>query len=156
MTRSSNKANNTQATVAQWVSRGTVCLVFLINCTCALGFILFPGSYAGSFELSGVAGLAALQGLGIAFLMWNATYPLVIFDPTRFSVVYIIVLVQQAIGLAGETWLLSTIEVGHEALSSGILRFIIFDAAGLVLMLGAFIWLSISKNTNRERSTDAL
>lgn len=50
-------------------------------------------------------GAAAVQGLGIAFLMWNATYPAVIASPLRFRAVAVIVLVQQAIGLAGESWL---------------------------------------------------
>lgn len=143
MTRKNAQAIQTRNTVALWVSRAAVCLVFLINIGCALGFILFPENYLGSYELSGVAGTAALQGLGIAFIMWNATYPVVIYNPVRFNAVFIIILVQQTLGLVGESWLLTTIEAGHEVLTSGIVRFIVFDAAGLVLMLGAYIGLKL-------------
>ena len=94
-----------------------------------------------SFEVAGVPGAAAVQGLGIAFLMWNATYPAVIASPLRFRAVAVIVLVQQAIGLAGESWLRFGLPAGHAALSASIERFILFDAAGLVLMAAAFGWL---------------
>ena len=55
--------------------------------------------------------------------------------------VAVIVLVQQAIGLAGESWLRFGLPAGHAALSASIERFILFDAAGLVLMAAAFGWL---------------
>ena len=73
--------------------------------------------------------------------MWNATYPAVIASPLRFRAVAVIVLVQQAIGLAGESWLRFGLPAGHAALSASIERFILFDAAGLVLMAAAFGWL---------------
>ena len=104
---------------AAWLARAAFLLVFAIN----------------------VPGAAAVQGLGIAFLMWNATYPAVIASPLRFRAVAVIVLVQQAIGLAGESWLRFGLPAGHAALSASIERFILFDAAGLVLMAAAFGWL---------------
>ena len=115
--------------------------VFAINVQCAASFVLWPDAYAPSFEVAGVPGAAAVQGLGIAFLMWNATYPAVIASPLRFRAVAVIVLVQQAIGLAGESWLRFGLPAGHAALSASIERFILFDAAGLVLMAAAFGWL---------------
>ena len=114
---------------AAWLARAAFLLVFAINVQCAASFVLWPDVYAPSFEVAGVPGAAAVQGLGIAFLMWNATYPAVI------------VLVQQAIGLAGESWLRFGLPAGHAALSASIERFILFDAAGLVLMAAAFGWL---------------
>lgn len=58
-----------------------------------------------------------------------------------YEAVDAIVLVQQAIGLAGESWLRFGLPAGHAALSASIERFILFDAAGLVLMAAAFGWL---------------
>ena len=122
-------------------ARVAVALVFALNVQCAVSFVLWPGAYAGGFELEGVPGAAAVRGLGVAFLMWNATYPAVIASPLRFRAVAVIVLVQQAIGLAGESWLRFGLPAGHAALSASIERFILFGAAGLVLMAAAFGWL---------------
>lgn len=126
---------------AAWLVRLAFALVFVINVQCAVSFVLWPDAYAASFEVAGVPGAAAVQGLGIAFLMWNATYPAVIASPLRFRAVAVIVLVQQAIGLVGESWLRLGLPAGHAALSASIERFVLFDAAGLVLMAAAFGWL---------------
>ena len=115
--------------------------MFALNVQCALQFVLWPEAFAGAYELSGVAGEAAVRGLGVAFLMWNATYPAVIASPRRFRALYVVVLVQQAIGLVGETAILLGLPGGHEVLAASILRFIAFDAVGLVLMAAAFAWL---------------
>lgn len=122
-------------------ARIAVALVFALNVQCALQFVLWPEAFAGAYELSGVAGEAAVRGLGVAFLMWNATYPAVIASPRRFRALYVVVLVQQAIGLVGETAILLGLPGGHEVLAASILRFIAFDAVGLVLMTAAFAWL---------------
>lgn len=124
--------------LAEWLARLAVAAVFAINVECALSFIVQPDRYAGGFELTGTPGAAAVRGLGIAFLMWNATYPLVIVRPRRSLVLFGVVLVQQAIGLAGETWLLTTLPTGHDTLASSVMRFIVFDGVGLVLMAAAF------------------
>ena len=112
-------------------TRVAFALVFAINVQCALSFVLWPDAYAVSYELSGVPGAAAVQGLGVAFLMWNATYPAVIVSPRRFRAV-------------GETWILATLPAGHALLSASIERFIAFDALGLVLMAVSFGWLAAS------------
>jgi len=49
-----------------------------------------------------------------------------------------VLLAQQAIGLAGETWMWITLPPGHATLWTTGLRFIAFDAAGLVAMGLAF------------------
>ena len=124
-----------------WFARLAFAAVFVVNVQCAVQFVLWPEAYTSGFELAGVPGATAVRGLGIAFLMWNATYPAVIASPLRFRAVAVIVLVQQAIGLAGESWLRFGLPAGHAALSASIERFILFDAAGLVLMAAAFGWL---------------
>lgn len=131
---------------ALWAMRIAFALVFVINVQCALSFVIWPASFAAAYELDGVAGNAAVQGIGIAFLMWNATYPAFIVQPKRFDVLGWVILAQQAIGLVGETFLLFSLPAGHDVLSSSIMRFIAFDAAGLVIMAITWtIWLFTRK-----------
>ena len=122
-----------------WLGRLAVGVVFFFNVTCALAFILQPDRYAAGFESDGVAGRMLVRGIGILFLMWNATYPPVLFHPNRHRTLFGIILVQQAIGLAGELWMLSTLPAGHAALRETGLRFVAFDAPGLVAMGLAFL-----------------
>lgn len=122
--------------------------VFILNVTCALQFALFPGLSASAYELTGVAGETAVRGIGVAFLMWNATYPAVIVAPERFRQLGVVVLVQQAIGLAGETAILLSLPAGHAVLADSIVRFIFFDGIGLAVMLAAFIWMSLATRSS--------
>lgn len=133
-----------QAKASVWAVRIAFAVVFFLNVQCAVQFILWPGSFTGSYELSGVAGEAAVRGLGIAFLMWNCTYPAVIIRPERFKALGVVVLVQQAIGLVGETLLSASLPGGHVILQGGISRFALFDGLGLVLMLATFIWMMVA------------
>ena len=120
---------------------------------CAVQFVLWPEAFASAYELSGTAGSVAVQGLGVAFLMWNATYPLVIVHPASHRTLYCVVLVQQAIGLVGESMILASIPEGHALLAASIARFVAFDGAGLVIMAAAFVALTVSMK--RRRATDA-
>lgn len=123
-----------------WLARVTVGAVFLMNVSCALAFILQPEKYSPGFEVAGVPGRIYVQGMGILFLMWNATYPPVIFQPIRYRALFVVVLIQQAIGFAGETWLWLTLPAGHSLLRATGLRFMLFDGIGLIAMAGAY-WL---------------
>ena len=126
---------------AAWLARAAFLLVFATNGRAGGSLVLCPDASPPSFGGGGVPGPAAGRGLGSAFLMWTAPSPAVIASPLRFRAVAVIVLVQQAIGLAGESWLRFGLPAGHAALSASIERFILFDAAGLVLMAAAFGWL---------------
>ena len=125
-----------------WFARIAVLAVFFLNVMCAVQFIAWPEAYAPAYGLPPTPeSHAMVAGLGVAFLMWNATYPAVIANPVRFRALYVVVLVQQAIGLAGETWIwlrLSAQGLAASQMAGGIMRFIAFDAGGLVLMLLAF------------------
>jgi hypothetical protein len=123
-----------------WLARFVVGVVFLLNVSCALTFLLCPDNYAPSFELAGVQGRIMVQAMGILFLMWNATYPLVLIHPGRYRTLFAVVLVQQAIGVLGETVLLASLPTGHPALWTTGVRFIVFDGLGL-LGMGILFWL---------------
>ncbi|MDY6875535.1 MAG: hypothetical protein SWK90_04945 [Chloroflexota bacterium] len=118
-----------------WLARLTLVIVFFFNVSCALVFVARPEAYAPGFEVSGVAGKALVRGMGILFLMWNVTYPLAIWHPWRYRWLFLIIIVQQAIGLTGETWMLLTLPPGHTALAATGQRFIAFDGGGLAAML---------------------
>lgn len=127
--------------VWQWLARLAVGTVFCFNVACALAFIAHPERYVAAFEVAGVPGRVMVQGIGILFLMWNATYPPVLLQPARQRLLFAIVLAQQAIGLAGETALWLSLPAGHAALRATGLRFILFDGGGLAAMTLAF-WLT--------------
>ncbi|MBN2840237.1 MAG: hypothetical protein JXP37_04690 [Coriobacteriia bacterium] len=131
----------------EWAARIAVGAVFLMNARCALQFILAPGRYTAGFQLAGVPGETAIRGLGIAFLMWNATYPLVIWRPRIFRTLFAVVIAQQLIGVAGETMLLTSLPAGHEVLAASIERFILFDAGGLLALVAGFL---LTRSTRTE------
>ncbi len=124
--------------VILWAARLVLMTVFCWNLSCALAFIIEPAAYTAGFEVTGVAGEVLVRGIGILFLMWNATYPLVMWHPGRYWQLFLIVIVQQAIGVAGETWLWLTLPPGHNSLMLTGQRFILFDAWGLVMMTVTF------------------
>ena len=131
-----------------WIVRVVFTAVFAINVMCALQFVIDPGAFAGAYELEGTAGEAAVRGIGIAFLMWNATYPTFIVAPARFRVLGWVILAQQAIGLVGESLLLFGLPSGHDMLAASITRFIAFDGAGLILMGVAFTCMLVLQRRN--------
>jgi hypothetical protein len=90
-----------------------------------------------------------VQAIGLLFLMWNTTYPLVLLHPDRFRNLFAVVLAQQAIGVVGETWLLFSLPAGHPALWATGLRFTVFDTLGLVAM-GMVFWRLGRRSTSRS------
>lgn len=135
-----------QNNATTWVARIAVSIVFGWNILCAVQFITQPEVYASSYQLFGIAGNTALRGIGVTFLMWNATYPLFIINPRRWTYLGFIILVQQIIGLAGESFIYFTLISTHTTLlSQSILRFIVFDALGLIFIAGSLILLHITK-----------
>lgn len=115
-------------------SRLLIGLVFAWNVQAALAFLFNPGAYVAGYELGGAAGEAALRGFGVLFLMWNVPYAVALWNPVRFRLALTLALVMQSIGLVGESFILSTLGAGHLILRASILRFILFDAAGLTLL----------------------
>lgn len=124
--------------VRTWIARALIAVVFAWNMQCALTFVFQPTSAMSAYQLYGTIGTAIIQGMGIAFLMWNVTYPAVIVAPGKFRSLFVVMIIQQAIGLIGETWILLNIGSGTADLGMSITRFVAFDAAGLVLLSLAF------------------
>ena len=137
---SSSGNRSGQAARRTWIARVLVALVFAINVQCALQFILWPEAYTAAYQVEGASAEVMVRTVGICFLMWNATYPPVIARPDRYRVLFGVVLAQQAIGLVGESLLLVGLQPGLEMLASSIARFVAFDAAGLVLLVIAFVF----------------
>jgi hypothetical protein len=127
-----------QRRLTLWLARLALSAVFFFNVTCALAFLFRPSAYMHGFEVGGVAGETLVRGIGILFLMWNTTYPLAIRHPWRYRWAFAVILVQQAIGLAGETWMLLALPPGHDALTATGWRFVAFDGGGLVAMAVTF------------------
>lgn len=139
--------------VCEWVCRICFTIVFIVNIHSAISFIVDPGPYAWNFGLRGDSGHFAVRGLGIAFLMWNATYPVFIALPNLFKVVGGIVLAQQLIGLIGESLLLPYLPHASFLFAASIMRFIEFDAFGLLIMTIAFVLLCVfSYRTNHPQA----
>lgn len=134
-----------------WTARMLVFAVFACNMECIFQFIAHPGSAVGAYQLSGAGAEPVARSIGIAFLLWNCTYPPVIAKPDRFRSLFAVVLVQQAVGLVMESWLLTTLGPDQQVLAGSIVRFICFDAPGLVLMAVGF-FLTRPAKTKAERS----
>jgi hypothetical protein len=131
----------------KWLGRVLIGTVLFINVQCALLFFLQPRVYVPGFELEGGTGIVYVRGIGLLFLMWNVPYFVAVLDPMKYRVSLYEATVMQAIGLVGETLLLLSLPVGHQALHNTVRRFILFDAVGLVLLLLA-VW--VTRVTNER------
>jgi hypothetical protein len=117
------------------MARILIGLVLLDNISCAVLFLVTPKDYLPSFELQGAAGKAMVQGIGLLFVMWGVPYVFALVNPRQFRISLLEAIWMQAIGLAGESVLLAILAAGLSILRTTIMRFIVFDAAGLVLLL---------------------
>jgi len=117
-----------------WGARILIALVVVWNLQAALVFLLSPGAFSSGFELSGVPGSVALRGIAVLFVMWNIPYLVALWQPRRNRISLWEALAMQAVGVIGESMILFTLPQGHAILHSSLLRFIIFDSAGLVAL----------------------
>lgn len=116
--------------------------VFISNMICIVAFIIRPEDFVYSYQVYGSAGAeAAIRGIGIAFAMWNTTYPFFIVRPYRNRTLGLVIIAQQAVGLVGELWLISGLDETTELLSRSLMRFVYFDAGGLVLLIIGYVLL---------------
>ena len=131
-----------------WLARVLIGIVFLFNVQCAVLFIWQPDRFAPAYELGGGPGRAAVVGIGILFLMWNVPYFFALLQPLRNRHSLWEAICMQVIGLAGEGLLRSRIPMEHELLRSSTLRFILFDALGLFLLLAAMLLVRFTRKHN--------
>jgi len=121
------------------IARFLIAAVIGWNLQVAYVFLLYPERFVSGFELSGLPGEAAVRGMAVLFFMWNVPYLVAFWDPRRYRVSLIQAVAMQTIGLVGESFILSTLGTGHALLKTSIIRFIAFDGAGLIFLIGAFL-----------------
>jgi hypothetical protein len=131
-----------------WTARLLIAVVVAWNLECALAFLLAPGIYAPGFELAGIPGEAAVRGFAVLFVMWNVPYLVALWQPRRHRLSLWQALAMQFIGVLGESLILVSIPLGHSVLHTSILRFITFDAAGVILLIGAVLLLIPSSRSS--------
>ena len=131
-----------------WIARLFIGIVTAWNLQAAFIFIFSPGEFVGAYELSGAAGEAAVRGVGVLFLMWNVPYLFALQNPIGYRLALYFALLMQFVGLIGESYILSTLSVEHLILRNSILRFIIFDGAGLLFLVLAYFLVKNKSDTH--------
>jgi len=139
-----------------WIARFLIALVFFFNVQCAVLFLADPRVYAPGFELGGTAGSAAIQGIGLLFLMWNIPYAVALWHPYRHFISLVEASLMQATGFLGETLLLFSLTADHAAIRASVTRFIAFDGSGLLLLLIALGLVSRLKIISKAQVTHDL
>ena len=71
--------------------------------------------------------------------MWNVPYLVALWQPRRNRVSLWESLAMQVVGVIGETLILFSVPLEHSVLHTSLLRFIAFDAAGVLLLVGAVV-----------------
>jgi hypothetical protein len=122
-----------------WVTRLLIAVVVAWNLQCALVFLLNPGVFAPGFGLSGIPGDAAVRGFAVLFVMWNIPYLVALWQPRRNKVSLWEAMAMQFVGVIGESLILLSIPAGYPILHASLVRFIAFDAAGVLALVGAVL-----------------
>jgi hypothetical protein len=122
-----------------WTARLLIAAVVVWNLQCALVFLLNPGVFAPGFELTGLPGEAAVRGFAVLFVMWNIPYLVALWNPQHHRISLWEAAAMQVVGVIGESLILFSIPIEHVTLHASLLRFITFDAAGVVLLIGAVV-----------------
>jgi len=120
-----------------WAARTLIAIVLFWNLQAAFQFMLRPQQFISSFQLEGIPGQTAVIGYGILFLMWQVPYVFALLHPVKYKTSLWQALIMQIIGVIAESILLATIPGDYLLLQSSILRFIIFDSAGFLILIGA-------------------
>lgn len=126
--------------------------VLFFNTQAGIDFFLFPQHHAYAYELIGTPGEVAIAGFGILFLMWNVPYFFALWNPTRHRLSLIQAVIMQSIGVIGESIILTRIPSGeHSLLQESVWRFIIFDSAGLLLLILALLIILLDKTSLNKK-----
>ncbi len=117
------------------------------NLQAAFAFITAPSQFSSGFELSGFPGTTAIRGIGILFLIWNIPYVFAAWNPVKNNHSLKETVFMQAIGLLGECGIYITLSQDHLLLQASILRFVIFDGMGLVMLIAAYYMVRMKNNS---------
>ncbi len=139
-----------------WVARLLIAAVLGWNLQAAIFLLANPAQSAKAFALADQPGEAAVIGIAILFLMWQVPYLFALAHPLRFKLSVIQASIMQAIGLLGESLLLSRISPDYPSLRVSITRFVIFDAAGLVLLLAALLLVRLCSHQSIKSTEGAV
>lgn len=120
-----------------WLARLLIAVVLVWNLQAAVIFFLAPGRFAPAFELSGAPGETAVRGMAVLFVMWNVPYLVALWQPLRHRLSLWEALAMQSIGVLGESYIYATLPAAYPDLQASILRFVAFDAAGVILLAAA-------------------
>lgn len=131
--------NNLSFFIRKNSARILIGLVTFFNLQCAVVFLFNPGGFAPAFELNGYQGQVVISSLGILFLMWNVPYLFALYNPLKNRTSLIQAVIMQTVGFAGESLLWLNAPTGHNLMQASILRFMVFDGLGLILLLAAFL-----------------
>ena len=134
--------NSKQVKDKDWrlcTARFLIAAVIGWNLQVAYVFLLSPEQFLSGFEPSGIPGEAAVRGMAVLFMMWNVPYLVALWNPHQYRVSLYEAIGMQTVGLVGESFILSTLGDGHAMLQDSIMRFIVFDAAGLLFLVLAFL-----------------
>jgi hypothetical protein len=71
--------------------------------------------------------------------MWNMPYAVALWNPIRHRISLYEALAMQTIGLVGESLIYATLPEIHSLVRDSIMRFMAFDALGLLLLVTASI-----------------
>jgi hypothetical protein len=119
-------------------ARLCIVCVFAWNMSCAISFIIDPSQGTVGYELSGVGAIAAIRGMGVIMLMWNISYIPLIYKPSRFRCMFVVVIIQQLIAVAGDMYVVLFDASSASMLYDSVTRFLMFDIAGIVLLIIAY------------------
>lgn len=113
-------------------------IVFLINIQAGFDFFINPQKYTAAFELAGTPGEISVAGVGLLFIMWNVPYVFACINPVKYSISLLQTIIMQLLGVTGETILYLRIpDQSHHLLKESIMRFMIFDFVGFILLVMA-------------------
>jgi hypothetical protein len=138
------------------IGRFLIGLVVFFNLECAFTFLIHPEQYTAAYELIGIPGEASIRGFAILFCMWNIPYLFALRHPIQYHISLWESILMQFTGLIGESWLLTQIPLQHNLLRGSIYRFILFDGAGLILLICAAISTQIWLNPSHKSSAEPL
>ncbi|KPL81082.1 hypothetical protein ADN00_00700 [Ornatilinea apprima] len=122
-----------------FLARVLVSLVLFLNLQAAVFFFIFPQRFVPSFQLSGDTGPFVIQSMGVLFLMWTVPYFFAAINPIKYQVALVQAVIMQIIGVAGESLIYLHLPEKLTILKLSLQRFILFDSAGVLLLITAFL-----------------